>query len=324
MRITEKKIKEVNYTYLEKSVRIGKTVRNVAHYIGRTENLNKTKIEKAKKEFLLALMQKEATLRTEILLKTITHLEQPLDIEKIKKIEAMNLQYKQIVKELHPKNIKDLWKRFIANYVFESNALEGNSLTLKNVAEVVFEKRISQGKDLREIYDAQNSYNAFLQLIKKKKSMDHTFIIKLHKQVLDKIDDRTGYRNVPMSIVGKPTVKLSKPENIKEDMTRLLKWYNQHENTLYPLELAFKFHTKFEQIEPFCDGNGRVGRLLLNYILMKKRYFPVIIRKTSRKRYIKALEAADKGHWVVLMRFALKNYKETFHKFFEIYAKYCS
>ena len=88
------------------------------------------------------------------------------------------------------------------------------------------------------------------------------------------------------------------------------------------MELAFKFHAKFEKIHPFCDGNGRTGRFLLNYILMRKGYFPIIIRKTTRNSYIKSLEAADRKKWVVLMRFALKYYKETFRKFFEVYYKY--
>ncbi len=123
-------------------------------------------------------------------------------------------------------------------------------------------------------------------------------------------------------MLGKPQAKLSKPENVSKDMTNLLNWYYQNEDNIYPLELAFKFHAKFEQIHPFCDGNGRVGRFLLNYILMQKGYFPIIIRKTTRNNYLKALDAADKEKWIVLMRFALKYYKETFRKFFEVYYQY--
>jgi Fic family protein len=322
VKVTIKEIKGVKYTYLEKSVRVGDYVRNVTHYIGPSNNITEKDMVVAKKSFLSTLSQKEVALRVDLLMKSITHLEQPLDLEEIQKIEAMNHQYRKIIKNIHPKNVDDLWKRFIANYVFESNALEGNSLTLKNVAEIVFENRVSQGKDLREIYDAQNSYTQFCALQKTRKEIDHAFVIGLHTKLLHKIDDRLGYRTVPMEIIGKPTTKLSKPEEIKKDMTRLFKWYHQHEDSLYPLELAFKFHAKFEKIHPFCDGNGRVGRLLLNYILMKKGYYPIIIRRTSRNAYIKALEASDKGHWVVLMRFALKHYKETFRKFFEVYAKY--
>jgi Fic family protein len=105
-------------------------------------------------------------------------------------------------------------------------------------------------------------------------------------------------------------------------MNALLKWYKKNQETMYPLELAFKFHAQFEKIHPFCDGNGRVGRLLINYILLKKGYFPIIIRKTLRNQYIKALEAADRKKWVPIMRFAIKNYKRTFRQFFEVYYKH--
>ncbi len=234
----------------------------------------------------------------------------------------MNIEYKKIIKNLHAKNLEDLNKRFIANYVFETNALEGNSLTLKNVAEIVFEKRITKGKDLREIYDAQNSYNLFLHIQKTKEKITHEFIIKLHSKIMDKIDDRLGYRKVPVILIGKPSTKLTKPEQVHQEMDDLIKWYHKNQDKIYPLEIAFKFHAKFEKIHPFCDGNGRVGRFLLNYILIKKKYFPIIIRKTSRNNYLNALEAADYEKWIVLIRFAIKHYKKTFRKFFEIYAKY--
>lgn len=317
-----KTIKGKKYAYLKESFRIGKKVRNISKYVGPKNKVNNKTIKDRKTEFEKELIKKKATLISKILSKKIKKFEYPINIEEIKKIEEMNLNYKKIIKTLHPKNIQDLNRRLLANYVFESNALEGNSLTLKNVTEVIFENRIAKGKDLREIYDAQNSYKIFLSLQKTKKKLNHNFIIMLHSGVMHKIDDRLGYREVPVVLVGKPRIKLTKPENIYQEMNELLNWYEKYEDKIYPLELAFKFHAKFEKIHPFCDGNGRVGRLLLNYILMYKGYFPIIIRKTSRESYLKSLEVADHDKWIILMRFALKHYKETFRKFFDIYSKY--
>ena len=315
--LVTKTIKDKEYLYLEEPIRINKIVRNISKYLGPKEKITEKIVKQEKETFKKELTSKKAKLITKILVKNIKKLEYPLTTEEVKKIEEMNLEYKKTTKTL-----EDLNKRFIANYVFETNALEGNSLTLKNVAEVIFEKRITKGKDLREIYDAQNSYNLFLHLQKTREKITNKFIIKLHSKVMDKIDDRLGYRKVPVMLIGKPTTKLTKPEQVYKEMDKLIKWYHENQDKIYPLELAFKFHAKFEKIHPFCDGNGRVGRLLLNYILIKKNYFPIIIRKTSRNSYINALEAADYEKWIVLIRFALKHYKKTFRNFFEIYAKY--
>lgn len=321
-KLTLKKIKGRDYLYLEESLRIGNKVRKLSKYLGPKNKVTNLMIKEAEAEYGEESISRKAELSASIKHQNITHYEYPLNYEEAKKIEEMNLKHKEIVHKLHPKDLDDLNQRFIANYVFESNALEGNSLTLKNVAEIVFEHRISTGKNLREIYDAQNSYNTFLYLQKIRTSITHEFIIKLHAMLMNNIDNRLGYRTVPIMLLGKPRFNPPEPEKVHNEMEVLLNWYHAHEDKMHPLELAFKFHSKFEMIHPFCDGNGRVGRALLNYILLRRGYFPIIIRKTTRNTYLKALEVADREKWIVLMRFALKHYKETFRKFFEVYYKY--
>ena len=316
-----KEIKGKKYLYLEQSIRIGNNMDKITKYVGNFSKLNKEDLDKAVKEFTKELDQKELKLRIKNITKNIKKIEYPLDNAEIGKIEDMNLRYRRLIKKIHPKNIEDMNKRFIANFVFESNAIEGSSLTLKNVAEIVFEDRISQGKDLREVYEAKNSYKVFLFIQKTNQPITSEFIIKIHKDLMEGIDDRLGYRKLPMILLGKAK-ELTKPENVKKEMGNLLKWYKENENKIYPLELAFKFHAKFEKIHPFADGNGRVGRFLLNYILMKNKYFPIIIRKSSRNQYIRALDAADREKWIPLLRFALEKYKKTFRNFFEVYHQY--
>jgi Fic family protein len=88
------------------------------------------------------------------------------------------------------------------------------------------------------------------------------------------------------------------------------------------VKLAAIFHGKFERIHPFEDGNGRVGRFLMNIILTKGGYPPLIIRKSQRVSYLKTLESFDSGHQDALVRFTLEKFKETYRKFFEVYVKY--
>jgi len=318
--VQERKLKGVSYLYLDKSIRIGNKIVKVSKYLGKKSDFPKSKIKEELKKFVLEADDKTTALLAKEASKKYT-LKYPLSIEEIKKIEEMNLKYKEIKKSLNRKDWIDIKKRFIANFVFESNALEGNSLTLKNFSEIVFENKVIGTADLREVYDAKNSYNVFSRLFNEKKEMAESFIINLHKKIMKNIDERTGYKRLPNIILGR-NIKLTPPEKVAQEMKKLLNWYKENEDSKYPLELAFKFHHKFEGIHPFADGNGRVGRMLLNYILIKKGYYPIIIRKTHRNKYLKALQAADSNEYVLLMRFALEKAKETYRKFFEVYYKY--
>ncbi len=319
--VGEKTVKGIRYIYLEKSVRIGKKVVKVSKFLGKKNEISKNEINEAIKKFTLETENKILEKKVNLLKKSINKFEYPLSLEEVKKIEKMNLCYHEILNNLHKKDIEDLKKRFIANFIFESNAIEGNSLTLKNYQEIIFEKRISKSSDLREVYDAKNSYETFSWLFNIRKPISDELITEIHKRIIKNIDDRTGYRNVPVFLLGSKT-KLSPPELVKEEMKKLILWYNDNKDKIYPLELAFKFHHKFEKIHPFADGNGRVGRMLLNYILLRSGYFPIIIRNNQRQKYIKALQAADLNKYLPLIRLGLERAKTTYRKFFEIYYKY--
>lgn len=318
--IQERKSKGIIYLYLDKSIRIGKKVVKLSKYIGRKSDLSEKMINAEMKKFALEIDKKTVSLLVSQANKKYS-LNHPFTIDEVRKIEEMNLKYREIKKSLNKKDWIDIKKRFVANFVFESNALEGNSLTLKNFSEIVFENRVFSTADLREVYDAKNSYDVFSRIFSTKKNLTESSIINLHKKIMKNIDGRVGYKKVPNLILGR-NIELTSPENVAQEMKKLIKWYQENKEKVYPLELAFKFHHKFEKIHPFADGNGRIGRMLLNFILIKKGYYPVIIRKTNRNRYFRSLQAADLKSYMPLMRFALEKAKGTYKKFFEIYYKY--
>jgi len=157
------------------------------------------------------------------------------------------------------------------------------------------EKLTPKNRTLREIYDLQNTQNVFFEIINFKKEINHDFIIQIHDKLLDKIDERKGYRAHDIRVFGSHFEATPFPY-IKADMDILLKWYGKYENQLHPLALAGIFHQKFEKIHPFSDGNGRTGRMILCYMLMKKKYPPLIIRKSKRGNYLDTLAKGNRAN----------------------------
>src|SRR3989338_1106121 len=122
--------------------------------------------------------------------------------------------------------------------------------------------------------------------------------------LLEQIDIRKGYREHDIRIVGS-TFDVSPAKYVKTDMGLLLKWFKENKD-LHPFVRAILFHHKFERIHPFADGNGRTGRMLMNYILQNEKYPPLIVKRQRRVEYINALKSADH---VDLFDISPKNYK---------------
>ena len=143
----------------------------------------------------------------------------------------------------------------------------------------------------------------------------------MHKMLMKDIDTRSGYKKISNFLLGK-RLQTTPPEKVYEEMTKLINWYNENIEKIHPLIVAAIFHSRFEKIHPFEDGNGRVGRFLVNTILVNNGYPPIIIRKTSRTAYFTCLESADNGQYDKMERFLIEKFKNTYKNFFEIYIKY--
>jgi Fic family protein len=241
--------------------------------------------------------------------------------EKISKIESIRVEYKHILRKLTKNQMKDVLDRFTVNFTYESNAIEGNSLTLKDVTMVLKENNIPKGADLRDIYETRNTREANELLFKNKIKINVKDIIKVHSLLVKETGVNTGFKKIPNFLLMRD-VKTTSPEKVEEGMNNLIDWYNSSKRKEHPLKLASEFHARFEKIHPFEDGNGRVGRLLVNAILLENDYPPLIIRKTMRQSYFSALDAYDKGYKDKLYRFLIKKFQRTFNEFFQVYVKY--
>lgn len=179
-------------------------------------------------------------------------------------------------------------------WTYHSNAIEGNTLTLRET-KVVLEGITVGGKSLREHFEATNHRDAIVyveELITQQEALSEWQVKNIHSLVLKGIDNEEAgrYRRENVVISGASTTP---PDflHLGEEMQQLIAWHQQADQ-LHPIARAAELHTRFVKIHPFIDGNGRTGRLLLNFDLMKLGYPPAVIRKEDRLAYYDALDAA--------------------------------
>ncbi len=310
--VKEKHRGEKRYLYAERSIRLPDgTVKKFSKLIHeRDEAGSKMVADHFKKQELEAYRHAAlATYRPDHILTK----------EKLAKVETYRAEYRILIRALTPQQRKDLIDRFTVNFTYESNALEGNSLTLKDVAVVLMEERVPAGKELREVFETRNTREANELLFKKKIKIDIPEIVKLHALLTKETGVARGFKRFPNFLLMRD-VQTTPPEKVEDEMRALVARYQESDD--HPLRAAAEFHARFERIHPFEDGNGRVGRVLLNAILLENGYPPLIIRKTSRNAYLSALAAHDNNHADKLERFLLEKYEATFEKFFKIYTEY--
>lgn len=190
--------------------------------------------------------------------------------------------------------LASLREKFTLDWTYHSNAIEGNTLTLRET-KVVLEGITVGCKSLREHVEAVNHRNAIRyveELVAKHEPLKEWQIRNIHMLVLKGIDDGQAehYRQENVVISGANTVP---PDFLHQptEMAALVDWYAQA-GGMSPVGRAAELHTRFVKVHPFIDGNGRTGRLLLNFELMKFGYPPAVIRKEDRLDYYDALDAA--------------------------------
>lgn len=192
-------------------------------------------------------------------------------------------------------------EEFIVEYTYNSNAIEGNTLTLRET-DLVLRGLTIDGKPLKDHMEAVGHKEAFdfvSELVKDNVPISEGIIKQIHYLVLaDKREDRGVYRRVPVHIMGAQHEPVQ-PYLIKPKMEQLL--YDFAASTEHIVTKLARFHIEFEGIHPFIDGNGRTGRLLVNLELMKSGFPPIDIKFTDRIAYYNAFDEYYVKHNLSLM-----------------------
>jgi Fic family protein/DNA-binding XRE family transcriptional regulator len=188
----------------------------------------------------------------------------------------------------------DIFDVFLLSLTYNSNKIEGSTLTENETADIIFRNKVLKNKSLKEQLEVKNHQTALVYLfeyIADRKKIDENLILKMHGILMNSVKSDAGeYRTHNVRIMGTyvPTANYLKVPVLMKDLSKeILK------NEKNYIEKVARIHSKFEQIHPFSDGNGRTGRLLMHAMALSKNISPVVIREEDRKIYMKYLNKSQ-------------------------------
>ena len=223
--------------------------------------------------------------------------------------------------------LKNLEEYYETLYTYESNRIEGNSLTLNETHLVINEGLTIGGKPLKDHLEAINhkkAYRYIKNLSQNKMEINERELLNIHSLILRTIEyDYAGrYRNVRVQVQGSRYV-FPNYMKVAELMKDLFIWYKANKNTLHPVILAGEMHERLVTIHPFLDGNGRTSRLLMNLILLQNG-FPIVNisgEKSERHEYYDALEEAHiESSKESFLKFILKQEKKSLLEYVSMFS----
>jgi len=293
-----RKRKNILYNYIVHNIRHNNKWKKRSKFIGKGR-LSKDKIEKEIKKFK-SKMYKYISEK---------------NYERIEQIKNRFHNYLKKGGKSAENNFKD-W--FFTELTYNSNAIEGNTLSLKETSMVINENIVPKNANLRDVYEARNHKNALEFLRRYKGDLNGKLILKIHSFILKDIDDSNAgkYRKVNVYIHGEPDVKFPNPNEVPKLMEEFIDFYKKNKNKYHPLESAAIISMKFVSIHPFVDGNGRVSRLIMNFIMKKYNHPEINVYFKDRQNYLRSVKKANYEDYELIIDFLIKTIEKNY-KFLE-------
>jgi Fic family protein len=221
-----------------------------------------------------------------------------------RKLEILN-KYRPLPEAV----VSKLKEQLAIEMTYNSNAIEGNRLSLKETYLIIDEGMTVKGKSLKDHLEAKNHFEAIQFLYdliehEKKHTISERLIRSLQQLIVKESDPAVAgrYRTGTVMITGSKH-RPPDPIDVPLLMGDLIKWVQKNQNVLHPIDLAAIVHHRIAHIHPFFDGNGRTARLAMNLHLMQRGYPLAIILKNDRKKYYDVLEKADHGKMEPIVKF---------------------
>jgi len=276
------------YYYITKNFRVrGTQWKKIRKYIGSTPP-SKKQISQATTE-----IEKEALKKG--YKKPASKHKYLSDIE-AEKLQDLKEVYNKWYGKLDDTTIRKFEEDFIVRFTYNTNAIEGNRLSLRETSMILTENIIPSGATPNDYYETINSKDCYNFIKTYNGEFNQKFLLIVHKLLTkDTACIVVGnYRNHNVRISGSDWIPPSH-DKIKGEIKKLFPWYYGARKNLHPVELGAVLHNKLVRIHPFSDGNGRTARVVMNWILLKNNIPMFYIELRDKKHYYDAIEKGDKG-----------------------------
>src|SRR3989344_3621017 len=285
MRIITRKKGNRKYFYLQHSLRKNKKVVTKEKYLGTKVPTNVDNIISTFKKEVEEDINKK--------------------LEKIKK--HFQSEWKRIPESVKEKELEEISIAFTYN----TNAIEGSTITLEEAREIIQDK-ISPNKLLRDVREIESHSKVFLEMLKKREKITNALLLKWHKDIFGQTKTEISGKFRDYLVRVGPHLAPDW-QDVKNLMKKFIEFIEENKK-MNPVELSGRAHYKFEKIHPFGDGNGRIGRLLINFILWNNECPTIIIEYKKRKSYYKALQKDEEGFVSYFFRRYLSIHKKRYSK----------
>jgi Fic family protein len=266
--------------------------------LGRVDSLSD--ISSKKHAFSLYLLKEEKKLRAAYWKRNISH-KDFVKYVSVDKIESVRTELYRAKEEMGSIGNIAMETAFLVDFIYNSNKIEGSKIPRENVEKQVREggrpKNDEIGNTMKAVYYVDNKFKFNLSQIDK-----------LHSILLAHEPSKLGYREEKV-VVGDEEV--AEWRDVKPRLKELIEWYDRSRKTWYPPELAFTFYYRFERIHPFVDGNGRMGRLIMNKILKDHRYHPMIVWNRRREAHMSVFKSFSQGKREKYFKFMAEQFIKT-------------
>ncbi|MDI6722270.1 MAG: Fic family protein [Candidatus Aenigmarchaeota archaeon] len=277
------------YYYVTKNFRISnKKWKKIRKYVGDkppTKEWTKKAVEEIEKESLKKDLIKPTSKYTY------------LSDEEAEKLQDLKEVFKKWYGKLDSAGKKKYEEDFIVRFTYNSNAIEGNRLSLRETSMILTENIIPVGATPNDYNEAINSKDCYEFMKGYNGEFNQKFLLKIHKLLTQNINCKIvgDYRDHKVRISGSKWIPPAH-EKVKEEMRKVFQWYYSVRKKLHPVELGAILHNKLVRIHPFADGNGRTSRVVINWILIKNKFPTFYIELRDKIKYYDAIEEGDKGN----------------------------